>query len=253
MFDTFYDRRSGFMFYTNPLGALADYSVVDEGEPNTDWNPVWESHTGRFEGGWTVEMAIPFKSLRYRSGPDQVWGIQLRRAIRRKNEWTYLTPVPQNLAGPQALNRVSSGGTLVGLDLPPASKNLELKPYAISRLTTDRLRDAADRQRLRCRRRRRRQVRRHGEPHRRLHHQHRLRAGRDRRAAGEPHALQPVLSREARLLSRGARHVRLRARRRRRAGGGSAVSATDTPTLFYSRRIGLNARPRDSRSTSAAG
>jgi hypothetical protein len=139
-FDTFYDRRSGFAFYTNPLGARADYSIVDEGAPNSDWNPVWESKTGRFEGGWTVEMAIPFKSLRYRSGPDQVWGFQMRRVVRRKNEWGYLTRVPQNLAGPQALNRISSGGTLVGLDLPPAGKNLELKPYAISRLTTDRVR-----------------------------------------------------------------------------------------------------------------
>ncbi|MBA3269508.1 MAG: carbohydrate binding family 9 domain-containing protein [Acidobacteria bacterium] len=140
MFDTFYDRRSGFMFYTNVLGALADYSVIDEGQSNTDWNPVWESRTAQFDGGWTVEMAIPFKTLRYRSGLNQVWGIQLRRAIRHKNEWTYLTPVPQNLAGPQALNRVSAAGTLVGLDLPPASKNFEIKPYAISRLSTDRLR-----------------------------------------------------------------------------------------------------------------
>ena len=140
MFDTFYDRRSGFMFYTNPLGALADYSVIDEGQSNSDWNPVWSSHTGQFDGGWTVEMAIPFKTLRYRSGPDQVWGIQLRRAIRHKNEWTYLTPVPPNMAGPQALNRISSAGTLVDLDLPPASKNFEVKPYATSRLTTDRVR-----------------------------------------------------------------------------------------------------------------
>ena len=46
MFDTFYDRRSGFAFYTNPLGARADYSVVDEGGSNTDWNPVWTSKTG---------------------------------------------------------------------------------------------------------------------------------------------------------------------------------------------------------------
>jgi hypothetical protein len=139
-FDTFYDRRSAFVFYTNPLGARADYSVVDEGAPNSDWNPVWESKTGRFDGGWIVEMAIPFKSLRYRSGLDQIWGFQMRRSVRRKNEWTYLTPVPQILAGPQALNRVSSGGTLVGLDLPAAGKNLEIKPYAISSLTSDNLR-----------------------------------------------------------------------------------------------------------------
>jgi uncharacterized protein DUF5916 len=139
MFDTFYDRRSGFAFYTNPLGARADYSVVDEGGSNTDWNPVWTSKTGRFDGGWTVEMAIPLKSIRFRAGNDQVWGIQLRRSVRRKNEWGYLTPVPQSLAGPQALNRVSAGGTLVGLDLPPAGLNLELKPYAVARLTSDRL------------------------------------------------------------------------------------------------------------------
>ena len=138
MFDTFYDRRSGMMFYANPLGARADYAVVDEGGPNTDWNPVWDVAGGRFDGGWIVEMAIPFKSLRYHSGPDQMWGIQLRRSIRHKNEWTYLNPVPAFLAGPQALNRVSAAGTVVGLDLPPAGSNLEFKPYAIGGVTTDR-------------------------------------------------------------------------------------------------------------------
>ena len=140
MFDTFFDRRSGFGFYTNPLGARADYSVVDEGGSNTDWNPVWTSRTGRFDGGWTVEMAIPLKSIRYRPGVDQTWGVQIRRSVRRKNEWAYLTLVPQILAGPQALNRISSSGTLVGLDLPPAGRNLEIKPYALSQITTDRVR-----------------------------------------------------------------------------------------------------------------
>ena len=138
-FDTFYDRRSGFMFYANPLGGFSDYSVIDEGAPNTDWNPVWDVRTGRFEGGWTLEMKFPFKSLRYTSGPDQVWGIQFRRSIRHKNEWTYWTPVPQNMAGPQALNRVSSYGTVVGLDLPAAGRNIEIKPYALGKMTTDRI------------------------------------------------------------------------------------------------------------------
>jgi len=140
LFDTYYDRRSGFAFYANPLGARADYSVVDEGGSNTDWNPVWTVKPGRFDGGWTVEMAIPLKSLRYRAGKDEVWGIQMRRSIRHKNEWDYLTPVPRILAGPQALNKVSTGGTLVGLDLPEAGANVEVKPYAITRSTTDNLR-----------------------------------------------------------------------------------------------------------------
>ena len=68
MFDTFYDRRSGFMFYTNPLGASPTTPSSTKAQPNTDWNPVWDVRTGRFDGGWTVEMAIPFKTLRYDPG-----------------------------------------------------------------------------------------------------------------------------------------------------------------------------------------
>ena len=68
LLDTFHDRRNGFNFYTNPLGARADQVVSNEGNPNADWNPVWFVRTGRFDGGWTVEMAIPFKSIRYRLG-----------------------------------------------------------------------------------------------------------------------------------------------------------------------------------------
>jgi hypothetical protein len=140
-FDTFYDRRNGFAFSSNPVGGRGDFTTTDEGNPNTDWNPVWDARTGRFEGGWSVEMVIPFKTLRYRSGADEVWGIQFRRLIRRKNEWLYLTPIPASGVGAfagAALNRLSMAATLVGLDLPSASRNVELKPYAISRLTTNR-------------------------------------------------------------------------------------------------------------------
>ena len=40
--------RFRFLVRALPLGALADYTVVDEGGPNKDWNPVWESRTARF-------------------------------------------------------------------------------------------------------------------------------------------------------------------------------------------------------------
>ena len=139
MFDTFYDRRNGVMFYTNPLGALSDFAITNEGNPNSDWNPVWDVRTGRFEGGWTVEMQIPFKSLRYRGGSEQIWGVQMRRAIRRKNEWSHLTLIPRSAApsGPALSMRVSRYATLVGLEAPPASRVIELKPYGISGRATD--------------------------------------------------------------------------------------------------------------------
>ena len=137
-FDTFLDRRNGFLFYTNPLGGRADYISTEE-TGNFDWNPVWEARVGRFEGGWTVEMQVPFKSIRYGPGKEQVWGIQLRRVIRRKNEWAYLNRVPPSASGPYGFTRISFGGTLVGLEVPGGSKNFEVKPYAIASLTTDRL------------------------------------------------------------------------------------------------------------------
>ena len=136
LFDTYYDHRNGFFFYTTPLGALADQQFTNEGNPNLDWNPVWDVRSGRFEGGWTVEMEIPFKSLRYRSVPTQLWGLQLRRLIRRKNEYVYLTPVPISL-GPAGVYRVSSAATLVGLQVPGTGRNLEIKPYGVGGVSTD--------------------------------------------------------------------------------------------------------------------
>ena len=137
--DTYYDRRNGVGFFVNPLGGFSDLQITNEADANLDWNPITEIRTGRFDGGWTVEMAIPFRSLRYRSGRDQVWGIQMRRSIVRKNEWNYLTFLPISVArnGPPGAQRVSSYGTLVGIEPPPPSKNLEVKPYAISGLETD--------------------------------------------------------------------------------------------------------------------
>ena len=137
--DTFYDRRNGLAFYINPLGGFNDMQITNEGSPNRDWNPVVDIRTGRFDGGWTVEMAVPFKSLRYRSGREQVWGIQLRRSVARRNEWNYLTFLPVSVSrnGSQGLFRVSMYGTLVGIEAPLPSRNLEIKPYAISGLETD--------------------------------------------------------------------------------------------------------------------
>ena len=134
--DTFHDRRNGFLFQTSPLGTRFDVAITDESNVNRDWNPVWDVRSGRFDGGWTVEAEIPFKSLRYRAGSGS-WGIQFRRVIRRKNEWVYLNPVPSAIGGPPGLQRISLSATLVGLETPDASRNVEVKPYAISSIQTD--------------------------------------------------------------------------------------------------------------------
>jgi len=134
--DTFYDRRSAFNFITNPLGGLFDATITNERTPNRDWNTVWDVRTGRFDGGWTVEMAVPFKSLRYGGGPEQIWGLNVQRRAASKNEISFLTPIPAALSF-AGLFKLSSAATLVGLEVPAAGTRLELKPYAIADATTN--------------------------------------------------------------------------------------------------------------------
>jgi hypothetical protein len=137
VFDTFYDRRNGFFFQTNPLGAIRDQAVGDEGQSNNnDWNTVWDVGASVFDQGWIVEIVIPFKSLRYTKGRDQVWSINMRRVVRWKNEESFLSPVAASHRF-RGIYRFSESATLVGLQAPLSSRNLELKPYGISTVVTN--------------------------------------------------------------------------------------------------------------------
>jgi hypothetical protein len=136
IFDSFHDRRNGLFFQTNALGAMRDAMSTDEANQNTDWNTIWDVRTVRSDTGWTVEFVIPFKSLRYGPGSEQTWGINLRRIIGWKNEWTFLSPPPAYL-GQRSIIAVSQAATLVGLELPNSRRLLELKPYGISGLRTN--------------------------------------------------------------------------------------------------------------------
>lgn len=127
--DTFADRRNGYVFFTNPEGAKSDQQVANEGrETNASWDGVWTVRTARSAEGWTVEIAIPFKTLRFEAGTPSAWGINFARRIRRKNEVDYWAPVPRAYN----LSRVSLAGNLVGLDQLSPGRNLRIKPYALS-------------------------------------------------------------------------------------------------------------------------
>ncbi|NOT43755.1 MAG: carbohydrate binding family 9 domain-containing protein [Acidobacteria bacterium] len=135
--DTFHDRRNGFLFLINSLGGMLEEVFVDERNPSRDWNTVWNGKTARFDQGWSLEVTIPFKSLRYQPGTDQVWGLNVNRVVRWKNERQFLSPLPAAF-GVQGIFRVSSAATMVGLQAPPPSKNLQVKPYTIGGVSTDR-------------------------------------------------------------------------------------------------------------------
>jgi hypothetical protein len=135
-FDTFHDGRNAVSFQFNPIGGRMDGQVTNESQYNGDWNPIWNLHVQRTAGGWTAEAAVPFKSLRFRPGTAQIWGFQSRRINRWKNEVSYLTPLPAG-TGVNGHSRVSNFSTMVGLEVPSGSRPLDLKPYVTSNVTTD--------------------------------------------------------------------------------------------------------------------
>lgn len=131
--DTFLDRRNSFLFFINPMGGLKDGQGFDNGRTRDyGWDGVVDVKTTVHEGGWTLEMAIPWRTLRFDpSVPDQSWGLNLMRRIRRKNEVSYWAPLDRR----NRIFLVSRAGTVRSLGKLPAGRNLTIKPYALTART----------------------------------------------------------------------------------------------------------------------
>src|SRR5688572_25595621 len=134
--DPFYDRRNALSFTINPIGGRSDTQVTNERQFSQDWNPVWTLKTGRFDGYWTVEAQIPFKSLRYGEGPYQVRALTVARIKRSKNEMSTLSRVPP-ARGNASMMQMSFAATMVGLETPRSGSPIDIKPYATASLNTN--------------------------------------------------------------------------------------------------------------------
>ena len=148
--DTYLDKQNGFLFGTNPAGLEYDGQVTNEGQGggrfgggvvrrsgsqqqrgsgggfNVNWDGVWQVSAEISELGWTAEIAIPFRTLRYPSGDVQTWGLNFQRNIRSRNEQSYWAPLPRQFR----LHRLSLAGALQGIEVPP-QRNLKLTPYVL--------------------------------------------------------------------------------------------------------------------------
>lgn len=118
MLDTYNDRRTSINFTINPKG-------VQKNSVET----IWKSGARIREDGWSAEMAIPFKSLRFSSAPEQIWGVNFVRYIHRLNETDYWTEVKRDLP---LLHQMAE---LRGLSGIKPGHNLEIFPYAGVRST----------------------------------------------------------------------------------------------------------------------
>jgi hypothetical protein len=136
MIDTFHDRRNGYLFFANAQGGMSDAQVANE-NANVDWNTIWETKSANFDGGWTIEFRIPFRSIRFQEGA-RVWGINFRRNVRWKTETAFLAAVPASY-GVNGINRASSAATLVGLEAPARIGNIDVKAYALGSTLANRI------------------------------------------------------------------------------------------------------------------
>src|SRR5262245_45965855 len=81
--DTFDDDRNSYVYYFNAVGARKEMQSFDEGrDQSVEWEDVWDVRTQRTSEGWTAEVRIPFKSLRFKHSETQRWGINFGRRIR---------------------------------------------------------------------------------------------------------------------------------------------------------------------------
>lgn len=132
MLDTFHDGQSGFLFMVNALGAKYDATVRQEGEEvNADWDGLWRVEATRDADGWTAEIAIPFRTLRFPRSQVQTWGLNVGRFIARKREEAYWKPM-QRSYGFWARYKVSKFGTLTGLTELERGGRYQVQPYVLT-------------------------------------------------------------------------------------------------------------------------
>ena len=127
--DTFLDRRNAYYIMVNANGAVRDAQAYDNSRTsNTEWEGVMHVEAARGPDGWSVEMGIPFSTLRFDpSRPVQEWGVNFVRRVRRKNEDSLWAPVARRTR----VHKMDEAGTLLGLPRLQGSRNVTVKPYAL--------------------------------------------------------------------------------------------------------------------------
>jgi hypothetical protein len=131
--DSYFDRRTGFVFGVNPRGVKVDLMIYDDRSENVSWDAIWDVATAVDSLGWTAEFRIPLSQLRFSAesaGEPRIWGVQFQRRIARSQEVSFWAPVPRDANG-----LVSLFGELHGIEGIRPKRNLEVLPYSVAQAT----------------------------------------------------------------------------------------------------------------------
>ncbi|MEM6726449.1 MAG: DUF5916 domain-containing protein, partial [Bacteroidota bacterium] len=123
-------------FQTTPYGNQSDFQNFGGNEYDGGWNTLWQVRTQRRSDGYTVEMAIPFKTLRYdkpKNGEPVTWGVTLVRNARRDIEVTSFPAIPQSFSP----YRMTYAAKLTGIEVPLPSANIRVEPFSLFQYEND--------------------------------------------------------------------------------------------------------------------
>ncbi len=132
--DTYLDRRTATGFGVTASGVRIDRAYPRDSEEDFDsgFDPVWEAAVGRFDGGWTAELRIPFSQVRFNRENDQTWGLNISRFRPNLEEEDYWVMVPRTESV-----FISRFGDLHGIQGIRPTRRIELLPYVAGGSTID--------------------------------------------------------------------------------------------------------------------
>lgn len=125
--DPHHDHRTGYTFATTPGGIQSDGYRYDDSNSDRNWRGIWWVESQIDDKGWTAEFKVPFANFRFPDDPNQVWGFDIERLNKRKNEWDVWKQMTQ--AG--VYTRMSDLGHVVGFSNIKAGKLFEVTPYTL--------------------------------------------------------------------------------------------------------------------------
>ena len=126
--DTFGDGRTGYLFRINAGGARQDGLISGKEDVSLDWDGLWEARSRRTATGWTAEIALSARSLRFRPGLPS-WGMNFDRYVSRER----LTLRWSGASLDARLEDLQRAGSLTGLAALRQGLGLSFAPYALGR------------------------------------------------------------------------------------------------------------------------
>ncbi|MBL4632608.1 MAG: carbohydrate binding family 9 domain-containing protein [Kofleriaceae bacterium] len=130
--DSRHDHDNGYWFRINAAGVLADAQIHDNSRLNLQWNAVWRGAAHIHKTGWSAEISIPLSVLRFSKSHNPLFGLNLKRTIRRSGEVVQWAYSPRNAQG-----TLSRSGHIANLHEIAPQRVVHLQPFGVLRFESE--------------------------------------------------------------------------------------------------------------------